>query len=291
MKETAADSLETSRARITRREGLKLSAASLMASLLPIPALAETQSPASPKETKMADKTAIRPFHFEASKDDLTDLRRRITAAKWPDREQVSDSSQGVQLATMQKLAQLLGDRARLAQVRGEDQRGAELPHRDRWARHPLPSRSLQARQRAADDRHPRLAWLDHRADEDHRAADQPHRAWRDGGRCLSSRDPVSAGLRLLGQADEAGVESGQHRQGVGDAHAASRLHEVRRAGWRLGQRRLRGHGPATAAGTARHSHQHGGDGTARRLEGPVARWPAARRPLARRKARLGSAR
>jgi pimeloyl-ACP methyl ester carboxylesterase len=105
MEEEAADPLETSRARITRREGLKLSAASLLASLLPIPALAETQSP-SPKENKMADKTAIRPFRFEASKDDLADLRRRITAAKWPEREQVSDSSQGVQLATMQKLAQ-----------------------------------------------------------------------------------------------------------------------------------------------------------------------------------------
>ena len=53
----------------------------------------------------MADKTAIRPFHFEASNDALTDLRRRITATKWPDPEQVSDASQGVQLATVQKLA------------------------------------------------------------------------------------------------------------------------------------------------------------------------------------------
>ncbi len=54
----------------------------------------------------MADKTIIRPFHFEASKDELTDLRQRITATKWPEPEQVSDASQGVQMATMQKLAQ-----------------------------------------------------------------------------------------------------------------------------------------------------------------------------------------
>ncbi len=54
----------------------------------------------------MADKNALRPFHFEASKDDLTDLRRRITTTKWPDPEQVADASQGVQLATMRKLAQ-----------------------------------------------------------------------------------------------------------------------------------------------------------------------------------------
>ncbi len=54
----------------------------------------------------MADNTAIRPFHFEAPQADLLDLRNRIKATKWPEREQVTDASQGVQLATMQKLAQ-----------------------------------------------------------------------------------------------------------------------------------------------------------------------------------------
>ena len=54
----------------------------------------------------MADNTAIRPFLFEASQADLVDLRNRIKATKWPEREQVTDASQGVQLATMQKLAQ-----------------------------------------------------------------------------------------------------------------------------------------------------------------------------------------
>ena len=54
----------------------------------------------------MADNTAIRPFHFEAPQADLVDLRNRIKATKWPEREQVTDASQGVQLATMQKLAQ-----------------------------------------------------------------------------------------------------------------------------------------------------------------------------------------
>jgi pimeloyl-ACP methyl ester carboxylesterase len=53
----------------------------------------------------MADNTAIRPFHFEAPQADLTDLRARVKATKWPDREQVGDPSQGVQLATMQKLS------------------------------------------------------------------------------------------------------------------------------------------------------------------------------------------
>lgn len=48
---------------------------------------------------------SIRPFHYRASDEDLADLRRRIAATRWPDRETVPDDSQGVQLATMRKLA------------------------------------------------------------------------------------------------------------------------------------------------------------------------------------------
>jgi pimeloyl-ACP methyl ester carboxylesterase len=49
---------------------------------------------------------AIRQFQFHASDEALADLRRRIAATNWPERELVSDASQGVQLATMQKLAE-----------------------------------------------------------------------------------------------------------------------------------------------------------------------------------------
>ena len=51
------------------------------------------------------DPNAIRPFRFTASKEALDDLRRRINATKWPERETVTDASQGVQLATIQALA------------------------------------------------------------------------------------------------------------------------------------------------------------------------------------------
>src|SRR4051812_19541816 len=51
------------------------------------------------------DSDAIRPFHVSVSKERLADLRRRIKSTKWPTRELVADASQGVQLATMQKLA------------------------------------------------------------------------------------------------------------------------------------------------------------------------------------------
>jgi hypothetical protein len=52
-----------------------------------------------------ADPTAIRPFRFTASNEALDDLRRRVNATKWPERETVADASQGIQLATIQALA------------------------------------------------------------------------------------------------------------------------------------------------------------------------------------------
>jgi pimeloyl-ACP methyl ester carboxylesterase len=51
------------------------------------------------------DRNAIRPFHVNIPQAELTELRRRIKATKWPERETVADASQGVQLATIQKLA------------------------------------------------------------------------------------------------------------------------------------------------------------------------------------------
>jgi pimeloyl-ACP methyl ester carboxylesterase len=47
----------------------------------------------------------IRPFHPHFPQAALVDLRRRVVATKWPERELVDDATQGVQLATMQKLA------------------------------------------------------------------------------------------------------------------------------------------------------------------------------------------
>jgi len=49
--------------------------------------------------------TDIRPFHVSFAEAELVDLRRRITATKWPEKETVNDESQGVQFATTQKLA------------------------------------------------------------------------------------------------------------------------------------------------------------------------------------------
>jgi len=62
-----------------------------------------TQSSATQRGSEEAD--AIRPFQVNVPEADLTDLRRRIQATKFPERETVPDATQGVQLATVQALA------------------------------------------------------------------------------------------------------------------------------------------------------------------------------------------
>ena len=49
--------------------------------------------------------TAVRPFTYKAPEAELQDLRNRISATRWPEKEAVADDTQGVQLATIQKLA------------------------------------------------------------------------------------------------------------------------------------------------------------------------------------------
>lgn len=66
----------------------------------------------------------IRPFTYTATDEELDDLRRRIRATRWPERETVDDSSQGVQLDVMRALAEYWADQhdwrtveARLAEI------------------------------------------------------------------------------------------------------------------------------------------------------------------------------
>jgi pimeloyl-ACP methyl ester carboxylesterase len=62
-----------------------------------------TVNPPSGEQT--ADKESIRPFRVNIPEEALAELRRRITATRFPEKETVADSSQGVPLATIQKLA------------------------------------------------------------------------------------------------------------------------------------------------------------------------------------------
>lgn len=55
------------------------------------------------------DSEAIRPFQIHVPESDLVDLRQRIAATRWPDKETVPDQSQGAQLAQLQALAHYWG--------------------------------------------------------------------------------------------------------------------------------------------------------------------------------------
>jgi hypothetical protein len=76
---------------LTRRDVLVAAAAAGAATVMPMPLSAAAGD--------------TRPFHVSFPDEALADLRRRIAATKWPTQELVKDASQGVQLATMRKLA------------------------------------------------------------------------------------------------------------------------------------------------------------------------------------------
>src|SRR5271166_616751 len=101
----------------TRRSVLAGSAVASAVSLLPLnlaAAAAAGDTPGQPSnqgDSPMgtSEGDAIRPFRVNIPEEALADLRRRIAMTRWPDRETVSDQSQGVQLATMQELARYWG--------------------------------------------------------------------------------------------------------------------------------------------------------------------------------------
>ena len=62
-----------------------------------------------PRAHAAAENNAIRPFRVSVPEEQLVDLRRRIAATRWPDRETVNDRSQGIRLAKLQDLVRYWG--------------------------------------------------------------------------------------------------------------------------------------------------------------------------------------
>jgi hypothetical protein len=82
-----------------------LGALTLPSYVLAAASTADSASPVSASRER-ADDDSIRPFKYHATNEELTDLRRRIAATKWPSPELVADGSQGVQLETLHEIAQ-----------------------------------------------------------------------------------------------------------------------------------------------------------------------------------------
>ncbi len=75
--------------------------------LLAAPSYAQTVPAAGAQAsgTAAAEGNAVRPFHINIPEEALVDLRRRIAATRWPDKETVADESQGVPLAMIREIA------------------------------------------------------------------------------------------------------------------------------------------------------------------------------------------
>jgi len=72
------------------------------------PGAAQTFAPVSATvSVQPSDDKSIRPFRVNISEEQLVDLRRRIAATRWPDRETVNDQSQGIQLSMLKPLGQI----------------------------------------------------------------------------------------------------------------------------------------------------------------------------------------
>ena len=190
-----------------------------------------------------AEDSTIRPFQVGFPEAELTELRRRVNATRWPERETVTDDSQGVPLAMMQELARYWGtdyDWARceaklnalphfMTEIDGLDIHFIHVrsPHEDALpliVTHGWPGSIIE-----------QLKIIE--------PLTEPHGARRERAGRVPSGDSLAAGLRVLRQADQHRVGSRPHRAGLGSADEAPRIHPVRRAGRRLGRGRHPGNG------------------------------------------------
>ena len=87
--------------KLDRRRFLGTAAATLAAAQVG----AAGPTAAEPGKADARERAAIRPLRVDVPEEHLNDLRRRVRATRWPERETVADASQGVRLATAQKLA------------------------------------------------------------------------------------------------------------------------------------------------------------------------------------------
>ena len=216
-----------------------------------------------------AAKGTIRPFRIDVPQEDLDDLRRRITAMRWPEKQTVDDESQGVRLETMRALADYWATeydwRPVEARLQAFPQFVTEIDGVD--------IHFIQVRSQH-DDALPIIVthgWPGSIIEQlkiiGPLTDPEAHGATR-GGR-LRRGDPVAPGPRILGHADHDRLGSDPHRASLDHPDGAAGLRAIRRPGRRLGERRHRADGAAAADGIARHPYEHAGDDPGRHREGP----------------------
>ena len=211
-----------------------------------------------------SDQTAIRPFQVNVPEAELTELRRRINATRWPERETVTDQSQGVQLATIQKLARYWATeydwRKVEAKLNAVPQFITEIDGLDI---HFIHVRSKHENALPLIVTH---GWPGSII-EQLKIIDPLTNPTAHGGKRIGrfpSGDSVDAGLRVFRQADHDRLGPRPHRTRLGRADEAPGIHEIRGARRRLGRDRHGRDGYTGTSGIARHSHQHARRGSTR---------------------------
>jgi len=103
-----------------------------------------TETIAAQRSNQPVDDNAIRPFRVNVPEGELTELRRRIKATRWPDRETVGDATQGVQLATTEALARYWSTEYDWRKAEARLNALPQFITQVDWARHSFHSRSLE---------------------------------------------------------------------------------------------------------------------------------------------------
>ena len=220
----------------------------------------------------------IRPFQVDVPEEELAELRRRIAATRWPEKETVADQSQGVQLATMQALARYWGTeydfRRFEARLNALPQFMTEIDGLDI---HFIHVRSPHENALPLIITHGWPGSVIEMLNVD-RPAHRPDGTRRQRGgrvRCGRSRRCPATGSPGS-RRRPAGTPSTSRR--LDRADAAPRLHALRRAGRRLGRADHGCDGRQGAAGAARHPLQHARHGPTGRFEDARVLGPATRR-------------
>ena len=202
------------------------------------PAVGAQTTTAAPATRQAAEDPSIRPFKVQVPQAALDDLRRRIAATRWPDKETVADRSQGAQLAKLQELVRYWGS--------GYDWRKAEaklnalpqfMTNIDGVDIHFIHVRSRHQNALPVIVTHGWPGSVIEQLKIIGPLTDPTAHGGTRRGR-FRRRHPVLAGLRLLGQADGHRLGSRPHRASLGRADEAPRIHPLRRAGRRLGHAR-----------------------------------------------------
>ncbi len=179
-----------------------------------------------------AEKNAIRPFHVNVPEAELTELRRRINATRWPERDTVADATQGVQLATTQALARYWATeydwRKIEAKLNALPQFITEIDGLDI---HFIHVRSKHENALPLIVTH---GWPGSIV-EQMKIIDPLTNPTAHGGKAADAfdvvTDSINAGLRVLGQADCDGLGTRSHRARLGCADETARVHAIRCAG------------------------------------------------------------